>query len=270
MFLRRPKVARIAILGCGPTGLFTAHAFASLGFSEISILSRKRRSEMFGAQYLHEPIPGLSEEEGTPITYSLRGTPEQYARKVYDGKLPAFVTSPALLPERQIAYDIRRAYFAAWDRYADRITNVRVQPSMMVDIQRGFDIVVSTIPARDLCNQTCGDVHRFDVQKVYAIGDAPERGVFCPIIVQPWTVECNGEENPRWYRASNVFGYKTAEWPGSNPPPVADIAVVEKPIGTNCDCWTDHKGFMRAGRFGTWTKGVLSHQAYYDVMEAYQ
>lgn len=267
MFLRRPKALRVAILGCGPSGLFAFHAFRTLGYSDITILSRKRRSEMFGAQYLHEPIPGLCDERGMPLTYSLRGTLGQYAAKVYSGKVDPSMTSPAQLPEDQIAYDIRGAYYRAWDLYHDQITNLKVQPGLMRDIFRGFDLVVSTIPAQQLCADMLGQ-HRFETQKVWAIGDAPERGVFCPIKVEPWSVVCNGEDTPRWYRASNVFGYKTAEWPGETRPPVADIAAIEKPIGTNCDCWLG-KNFMRAGRYGTWTKGVLSHQAYYDITERY-
>lgn len=265
----RPKKSRVAILGCGPTGLFAAHAFAERGFSRVSILSRKRRSEMFGAQYLHKPIPGLTEGEGEMVRYLLRGTPEQYARKVYEGKMDPSRTSPVILHQDHAAFDIRSAYYKAWDMYSPAIVNMDIGPSIMPEIMRGFDFVVATIPADRLCNSTCSGAHQFHSQKVWAVGDAPERGIFCPITVQPWTIECNGLENPRWYRVSNVFGYKTAEWPGEKAPPVENIAAVEKPISTNCDCWTDHKGFMRAGRYGTWSKGVLSHQVYYDIVGSF-
>ena len=264
----RPKALKVAILGCGPTGLFAAHAFATLGYSDVTVFSRKRRSEMFGAQYLHQPIPSLTEGEGQSVSYRLRGTPEQYARKVYGSGMDPSRTSPVILHQDHQAWDIRSAYYRAWDLYASRIVNVKIDPSGMTDFIRQFDFVVSTVPATELCNQTCGDIHRFQTQKVWAVGDAPERGIFCPITVPPWTVECNGEETPRWYRASNVFGYKTAEWPGEKAPPVESIAAIEKPIGTNCDCWLG-KNFMRAGRYGTWTKGVLSHQVYYDIVGSF-
>jgi hypothetical protein len=112
-------------------------------------------------------------------------------------------------------------------------------------------------------------VHRFESETVWAVGDAPERGIFCPVTVPSWTVQCNGEENPRWYRASNVFGYKTCEWPGEKAPPVQDIAKVEKPISTTCDCWLDGN-YLRLGRFGTWTKGVLSHEGYYQIRKEFK
>lgn len=263
MFRKRPSALRIAILGCGPTGLFAAHAFASMGYGGISILSRKRRSEMFGAQYLHDPIPGLSEEEGISVRYSLQGRLEDYAAKVYGGKVNPSITSPGVLGEEHTAWDIRKAYYHAWEVYQDRITDVRIHPSMLPEIIDGFDLVVSTIPARDICKDLLGH-HKFEVQKVWAIGDAPERGVFCPITVPSFSIVCNGNPSPRWYRASNVFGYRTAEWPEGPKPPVDNVASVEKPISTNCDCWLG-KNFMRAGRYGTWTKGVLSHQVYADI-----
>jgi len=262
------KSARVAVLGCGPTGLFAVHAFAKLGFPKITIISRRRRSEMFGAQYLHEPIPGLTDGDGHRISYHLWGTPEEYASKVYGGKVEAALTSPVKLPKSHMAYDIRQAYYKAWGLYADRITNLKVHPSMMSDILRNFDIVVSTIPASQMCADMIG-MHQFKSQQVWAVGDAPERGIFCPVNVDPWTVICNGTQERGWYRASNVFGYKTAEWPDGAKPPIENIAAIEKPIGTNCDCWTDNKSFMRAGRYGTWTKGVLSHQAYSEIMEVY-
>jgi len=58
LFSRKPK--RIFILGCGPAGLFAAQAAAEMGCSAV-IISKLRRSEMYGAQYLHSEIPGLTD-----------------------------------------------------------------------------------------------------------------------------------------------------------------------------------------------------------------
>lgn len=259
---------KVGVLGCGPTGLFAVHALVQRGYGNVSILSRKRRSEMFGAQYLHEPIPGLTEERDRhPITYLLHGSPAQYAEKVYGKGFDPSFTSPVVLPKDQVAYDIRAAYYKAWELYSDQIINIDIQPSYVAEIKNAFDLVVCTLPAPQLCADKVG-AHHFKSQKVWAIGDAPERGIFCPVGVLPWTVECNGNPTPGWYRASHVFGYKTAEWPEDSRPPIEGVASVEKPIGTNCDCWLD-KGFMRAGRYGTWTKGVLSHQVYYDIARSH-
>lgn len=258
MRIRRQR--RVAILGCGPAGLFAAHAFYEAGWA-ISIFSKKRRSEMFGAQYLHEEIPGLPAYRAT-LNYTLMGTAEGYAKKVYGGALPASSVSPSHLLGVSTVWDIRAAYYGAWERYAHMITSMQINPSDVDSIKQSFDLVASSLPVPALCTNPVQDqLHSFEAEKVWAIGDAPERGVFCPVSTPQFTVRCNGEETPAWYRASNVFNYQTAEWPRGSKPPIEDIAEVTKPIQTNCDCHVDKK-FIRVGRYGTWKKGVLSHQAY--------
>lgn len=256
MFLRR-RQRNVAILGCGPAGLFAAHAFIEADWS-VSIFSKKRRSEMFGAQYLHRPIPGLS-TGGKLLNYTLVGTPEDYAHKVYNGAVPSDSVSPVFLQGEHEVWDIREAYFNAWDRYAARITHMPIDSSSINALLLNFDLVISSVPAPVVC--VSPERHQFMSQKVYAIGDAPERGIFCPVEVDDMEVRCNGLPNPGWYRASNVFGYRSAEWPHESKPPIQEVAEVSKPIRTTCNCWNNKK-FHRVGRYGTWTKGVLSHEAY--------
>ena len=38
---------------------------------------------------------------------------------------------------------------------------------------------------------------------------------------------------------------------------------MRKPIATNCDCFPN---VIRAGRFGTWKKGVLTHDAMFNTL----
>lgn len=268
MRVRKPK--RAAVLGCGPAGLFTAHAFKVKGW-EVDIFSAKRRSEMFGAQYLHRPIWGLDgDAESSALTYHLQGTTEGYRKKVYGDRSVEFVSPQKLVGEHRI-WDIRRAYYDAWSRYSDHIIDM---PGISAEWLRwdaadygvtlsNYRYIISTIPASKLCMRG----HYFATQTAWAIGDAPERGVFCPIDVDKDSVVCNGESSPGWYRASNIFGYKTAEWPEGSKPPVQNVAEIQKPIGTNCDCWVDLPHFFRAGRFGAWDKAELSHSGYNLVME---
>lgn len=261
MFKRKRRTA--AVLGCGPAGLFAAHALVESGW-DVTILSNKRRSEMFGAQYLHEAIPGLPSIH-TEISYELRGTVEEYRRKVY-GDAPVGSVSPEHLTGRHVAYDIRAVYYAAWGKYEGLIQHEPGMGSfevMELLADKAFGLIVSSLPATSICFR----VHRFPAQRVWAIGDAPERGIFSPIPVPANTVVCNGDTPPTWYRASNVFGYKTAEWPESTKPPIQDLAEVLKPIKTDCNCFMDDSRYLRVGRFGTWTKGVLSHHAYVETKE---
>jgi len=53
---------RIAVLGCGPAGLMSAHAamVATESEADLAIFSTKRKSPLYGAQYLHQPIPFVS------------------------------------------------------------------------------------------------------------------------------------------------------------------------------------------------------------------
>jgi hypothetical protein len=246
--------------------MFAAHALILNGF-QVTIFSKKRISQMFGAQYLHRPIPGLvGSDQPEQILYELWGTDQQYEEKVYGvtGNVP-FV-SPSRLRGVHPGWDIRRAYYDAYARYADSIVN---DPSIdgdriAEDMKSGyFGLVVSTIPAPDIC---INPIHQFKIKEVWAVGDAPDKGITCPVTIAPNTVICNGTESPAWYRASNVFGFKTAEWPEDHRPPVRDIALIRKPIESTCNCWVED-GVVKLGRFGTWDKGAYSHDAYYTLQE---
>ena len=262
---------RVVILGCGPAGLFAAHA-AVLAGHEIEIYSRCRKSEMFGAQYLHEAIPGLSEGSGFLLEYFLEGSPEGYAQKVYGDVPPDFVSPEKLVGVHQV-WDIRAAYDRSWVLYGEKVVNVdRITARDLVEATRpgGFLAgarVISTIPARSICRRPA--FHTFAVREAWAVGDAPERGVACPITVAEDTVVCDGTPDTGWYRASNIRGFRTAEWPEERRPPVTDIAKISKVVRTNCDCWKA-EGFWRTGRYGTWDKRVLTHHAFWEILGAFR
>lgn len=259
MRFRRNRTA--AVLGCGPSGLFAAHALVQRGW-DVTIFSKKRRSEMFGAQYLHRAIPGLVDATaGRQIEYKLiGGSTFDYMDKVY-GRRSGITVSPEELAGSHLAWDIRAAYYTAWELYKDLIQNTGILTagwiSSLAD-SGDYKTVISTIPADALCEKL--DEHTFDSQRVWSVGDAPERGIFCPVTeAAPFQVICNASRDSGWYRNANVFGYRTAEWAGDRCPPIEGIAPVSKPIATNCDC---NPGVVRLGRYGEWRKGVLSHEAY--------
>ena len=260
IFNRAPKA--VAILGCGPAGLFAAHAFTEAGW-QVLIFSNKRKSQMYGAQYLHKPIPGLP-ERAAKIEYKLWGTEEGYADKVYGPGLPNGVRpSPSYLLGIHTAWDIRAAYDEAWYRYHDLIQSVNLVPSSIPDLLASdIRYVINTIPAPRLCRAP--ESHEFSAQRIWAAGDAPDQGRSCPISCPPNEVICNGWPDRAWYRVSNVFGHTTAEWPYDRRPPISGLAEVSKPIMHNCDCWPD-KRFRGLGRYGAWKKGVLSHHAYEEA-----
>lgn len=257
--LNRPKM--VAILGSGPAGLFAAQAVYDTG-NVVQLYARGEKSPLYGAQYLHEAIPGLSLSGPSVIDYQLRGTADEYRRKVYGPDAQIQVSPESLLGKAE-AWNIRDAYDLAWDRFSGLIHKAEITPAWLDNHGRMLmaDLVVWSIPLP----QQCVAGHRFAVQPIWAQGDAPELGHYCSVNVDPWTVVTNGEDSPRWYRASNVFGHRTAEWPDGPKPPVEGLVKVNKPIGSTCDCWMTLGGaeVLRVGRYGTWTKGELSHQAYW-------
>lgn len=256
------------IFGCGPAGLLAAWAAESSGY-DITVISKRRKSEMFGAQYLHDRIPGITpvDNGSVEIRYQLAGTIEGYRKKVYGQNWTGTVSADEFSPEEgHHGWNLRHVYDALWLRYQDRIQSVLLkhggQVQEYVDAAIEGTRFISTIPAPFLCIRQ--DEHVFRAQKVWAIGDAPERGVFCPVTHAPAnTIIMNGERDVSWYRNANIFGYRTAEWPEARRPPYDGVALVEKPLSTTCSCLDN---VLRAGRYGKWQKGVLAHQAYYETM----
>jgi hypothetical protein len=270
MSLYRKK--RVVVLGCGPAGLFAAHA-AKQSEADVHIISKKRRSEMYGAQYLHSGIPGLTDDQRSgQVEYRLTGDLDDYLKKVYGTIIPdrSAITRESLVGTYP-AWDIRRAYHQAFETYCDHVINHVVEADTLVSVLTEFrpDLLVSTVPAPALCAQP--GVHAFDVRRIWAIGDAPERGVFTPrYSAEPNIIWYNGEDSPAWYRYSFINGYAAMEWPESNRPPVEDVAVVDKPVATTCDCWMNAKKtrVIRLGRYGAWSRHGHSHQAYWRTLTA--
>lgn len=256
---------KVIILGCGPAGLMAAAAVEKAGQEPI-IISKKRKSEMYGAQYLHAAIPGFSPDMGFDIKYMLRGTTDDYRRKVYgDARVQV---SPEDLTEDHTGWDIRQTYDNLWFHFQEAIvdtsfTSAGEADAMLRELGAEANVshFVSTLPAPILC---INPAHSFPSQNVWAIGDAPERGIFCPITEAGLNeVVCSGENTTSWYRTANILGYRTAEWPERRRPPIDGVSAVQKPVGTNCDCLP----FVhRLGRYGKWQKGVLSHEAYYETL----
>lgn len=261
------------ILGCGPAGLFAAWAAELAGY-EVRIVSKKRRSELFGAQYLHQMLPGLRENfpdlnvESRKVEYKLLGSVDGYRARVYGSTYVESVSVEEYAGVQKV-WDIRATYSYLYSFFEDRIMNVvRVDGNSMRQAMRArdwnVDVVFSSIPAPSLCLRP--ERHSFRSQRIWAIGDAPERGQICPVKCSDETVICNGldmQSEFDWYRVSRIFGHTTAEWPAWHYPKRGpQAAEVIKPIGHNCTCFPE---IRRVGRYGTWTKGVLSHHAFLDA-----
>ena len=259
----------IAILGCGPAGLFAAHAAAEAG-AQFTIFSKNRKSFMRGAQYLHRPIPGLSGEP-FQVEYELWGTVEGYRDKVY-GDMGDVLVSPETLVGISDAWDIREAYDAAWELYGRHVVDVDFatmgdRGAFYDNLSATNDLVVSTIPAPLLCQRNAE--HEFRSQAVWVTEGLKRPAEFGFQDMHNGNAQrdnlvvCSGDPQDWWYRQSRIHGWENTEFPLDHKPNFpGKVHEVIKPLDHTCTC---HPDFVRAGRYGVWKKGVLSHEAFYDT-----
>lgn len=257
---------KVVVLGCGPSGLVAAHAAYSQGFDVMVMSAQKRPSHLWGCQYLHAPIPGITPlDRHVRVNYTLIGTMQQYREKVYGQEYDGTV-SPGDLEQNHDAWDLRSSYERLWGRWGNLVVQVPIMNGNMAadvlpDFLRAGDIIFSTIPRPALCRSP---KHIFDMGQVWAMGDSPDQRV--PVRPpQGNTVMCNGDPDVGWYRSSEVYGYGTVEWPWRNgkKPPFEGVVPVQKPIYTDCNCLRE---VHYVGRYGRWQKGYLVHQVYEDVV----
>lgn len=258
----------IAILGCGPAGLMAAHAVGLAGHP-IAIFSKPEKSRLGGAQFLHRPIYMVNDEEvpDAEITYKLRGDAAGYERKVYpEGNVPFVSFSSVTDGQVQPAWNLQRTYDLLWENLGGSVNEADISAKWMEENHDEFALILSTVPLPSICRSRAGltpaePLHRFDVQRITI---HPE----CLETIPANTVVYDGTPDRTWYRSSNLFGVGGTEWTaGARTPPLPASSFFHdnKPIATNCDCWPD---VVRLGRRGTWTKGVLTHQAFVGALEA--
>ena len=279
MFGRKPVAV---VLGAGPAGLLAAHAAERRGW-EVNIFTAPnpdgspRKSELHGCQYLHAYIPGVGlPTSGRAVQYLLDGSSTDYRRKVYGDSWTGEVSPDEYGPEEEhLAWDLRVAYDRLWERWLPRISAINLIPSLAASMAevRG-QTVFCTVPAPALC--LVPDKHTFATQSIWAMGTNGGVGMEWPdgLLVQKlpyrapdFTVQCNGHDAPRWYRAATVFGQSTLEWPAGVKPPISGVVRVEKPLSTDCHCHVGQR-WHRLGRYGQWRKGVLVHSAFRQASEA--
>jgi len=251
----------VAILGCGPAGLMAALATETITGKRPAIYSKKVKSTMPGAIYLHEPIPGLCHSEPDFQIYVLKdGNREGYAQKVYGDKYADCSWDDfdqGSLP----AWDMGLAYEKLWTRYQGDIRDIELDNRAVGAVLNNYTFVFSSIPARLLCSGG----HSFEHKKIW-ITHGPQQDELQFGNNLMWYM---GDITVPWYRYSQINDYQSWEFsvePVVKGPNHYETREGVKPISTNCDCWMSWQNFYRIGRFGQWTKGVLVHHAYRDVV----
>lgn len=243
----------IAILGCGPAGLLAAHACARANV-EFHIYSVKRKSPISGAQYLHQPIPGI-QNAGSPdghIAYVKQGTREEYARKVY-GNPDTPVSWDKFDEGLHPAWSLRKTYDFLWDEFVKDIEHVSISPKFCAELVEVEELVISSIPAPAICLNAN---HRFHQTSIYIRDGGP----FYEDKLTTNSIVYNGVPSVPWYRASNLWGHESVEFGRK----IRGAVRGMKPTGHNCDC---QPKVLRVGRFGQWQRGVLAHDGFTRTVE---
>lgn len=220
---------------------------------EPIIYSRKVKSPIGGAQYLHEPIPGITKDsEAEAITFAKRGSEAIYAQKVY-GDMSAETSWGQFEVGEYMVWNMRETYSRLWDEYESCILDEEITPGMVEGLAKVM-LVVSSIPKRAICPRPAS--YSWSSQPVWI-----QYGQDLEAPCRDMEIVYNGRKEPRWYRASNLFGWKGIEYPCEVP----DAVEITKPLRTN---FPDPAGVLCVGRYGRWEKGVLAHDGFRRTFDA--
>ncbi len=264
----------VAIFGAGPAGLLAAHAVALAGRTPLIFSASANegygveKSKISGATYLHAPIPDVTRAvPDNQVRFKKIGTQGGYAQKVYGDRNATCSWDKFEDDTLRDAWSLSQVYDDLWERYRSQIVPYELNfeaAEAMIDL---YPLVVSTIPAPALCQGKC----KFESRSVWI---EPTHREFCEQIGDP-VVIYNGLSEFRYSRTSLLFGHGATEWPelperyedkpGRYDPDSAredDWVEGTKPTANHCDCLPE---IVRAGRFGEWKPGVLTHHAFEKV-----
>ncbi len=241
--------ASVLVLGSGPAGLLACHA-ARLSDCKVTIISKKDPSFISGAQFLHTAIPALTRDEpDAEISFIKYGTEIDYAHKIYGEN--HVKTSWKKYPAQKVGvWHLQRWYRQLWDLYEYMIQDGVFLPGLLPNASTEFDVILSTIPIRSLFT----DVTTTEEQVNITEEDFAE----------PGTIIYNGLENDVWYRASNLFGYHSVEYPREVRPP-GPFRMILKPLSANVQ--NPYENVHMLGRYGKWEKGVLVDDAFREALK---
>lgn len=279
----------IAVLGCGPSGLLAALACYHKG-RPVAIFSRKEKSQLGGAQFLHKPIPEVADGPGHEINHVVRGTIEQYRKKVYGPEADDSLQDPNnVMPqtgETLTGWPLQATYDTLWSAFGEMANEESIDGEWVRERRRDFAAIISTIPATRLClnRGPRPDQHFFSRQTIHIANEAIE-----PVPADNTIIfDCTPDRT--WYRCASVFGHESTEWSDVSVPhtndgrprlPVPTFSAL-KPLQTNCNCHAGHRippnpliwtpaihvpPLLQVGRRGAWDKNSFTHHAYYKTLD---
>lgn len=239
-----------------------AHAVSLLGHEPV-IYSKKVKSKMFGAMYLHKPIYGINAPKSDfELTVIKAGTSREYAEKVY-GDPDHPVSFDKYQSDQVPGWDLTETYRRLWDVYGDTVHDQNLDIDNIADISYHYAIVLSTIPAPLLCHEQ----HSFQSQPIWVLHGIDHEA---PLRHDDWMIYYMGDPSVDWYRYTQLGKYQAWEYarnPSALPLRLSAFELSEgvKPISNDCDC--PNENIHRLGRFGKWEKNVLTHHAFEEASQ---
>lgn len=245
---------KYCILGAGIAGLLAAKAIEEAGEEFTMLDQNPGLTNMNGLHYLHDPC-GLRLKKLTVYNLVLSDTNDpnppyiQYANKIGVPEKNSVRETPLTTD----AYDMRQAQERLYLRYKPRINKQVVDRKFVDDLLAHGTRIISTIPLPVLVPG--GD---YQTKKIYASDKRP-LGLGLEHAKQNIVVY-NTDCKYSWYRYSRING---CEWTEML---LGGDFVVTKVMG--CNVKSFHENLILSGRYGTWQRGVLAHESYYQIKEA--
>jgi hypothetical protein len=237
---------KVVILGTGPDGLLAAHA-ADMAGVKFTLYGSRTPAEILGAQYLREPIPGMTLETAL-IEHNLEGDLKDYWHKAFgiesndplwfnganvteNPGLGGDIEVPGNRSWTEYAWNLRECYERLWAAYANEIYQInnenrssRIHPEspFVAETLKPFDLVINTWPRPKWAGP--GDV--FERRTLWRM-----TGTEVPIQLKADnTIIYDATKDVGLSSMAKVFGHSAIEWPGGHKPPIDNLASVEVPI----------------------------------------
>lgn len=249
---------RVAILGCGVSGLFAAKACEDAGVQDFSIWSDyATMPKVAGFQYLHDNC-GLSlHSEYLHEIVVQSNIPRDVCEKLYSIKVynnEYTKNSISKLADNRMIYNLEQAVQILWKKYSTIVQHFHATDERDLGMFQSYDKVFSSIPPTqfDGYHRISSDFH-FKTAYVYTCTTKSlDNNVFFDV-----------DPSNSVYRYGTLFGNFFMEANKLIMPKMATVRKVE-------DKEYDLKfpdNVIPIGRYGEWNKEVLAHNVYYKVLE---